>query len=189
MRRLVFPLGLVALIAPPAAAEDADTAAIGVGASTTLGGSSGIHVRKLLIPELEAMLTVGVALDSSTVEVGGMDQENRITVLDAGLHAGYRLREDARVALWAVGGVDVQYYEDQVDDSADSASDLLLGAGLRVEVTPTERISLFAQAGLVFDLLAEEELEGGMVVVGDSGVAVGLGADLAGAAGFTIWFR
>ncbi|MBI2892700.1 MAG: hypothetical protein HYY06_04055 [Deltaproteobacteria bacterium] len=185
-------------MAAPAAAQEGDapdwankSGAVGVGATTTLGGTSGINVRTYVTPQLGLELALGFALSKDEQGDFSFDQ----TEFQVGLYGSYKVAYWQRGSLSAIFGADIDSVSQTSgsgdSESDDSATDLLIGLGLQGEYFPTQYLSLFAQAGLSIDFIGEDEVtEGSIDSAPDrSGFALDLGTDLFGSAGFTVWFK
>jgi hypothetical protein len=197
-----------ALIAGTAFAQDTSpdwadkNGAVGVGGNTTLGGTNGIHVRTYVSPLIGVEMTFGLSSQSVTVEPdgGGGDTTTSATTIDLGLYGTYKLAYWQRGSLSAMFGFDYQSSSTSLDapggdsDSDSSSSNLVIGLGLRGEYFPTQYLSLFADAGITIDPIDDSDVDGGRIT-GDSenndysGMDINIGADLWGAAGFTVWFK
>jgi len=170
---------------------------VGVGANTTLGGSSGLHIRTFVTPLIGIELTFGFGMESLRVEPDE-DGETSLSSIrfDIGLYGSYKLAYWQRGSLSTVLGFDVRTvsakFESPLGDSDESTTDFLIGLGLQGEYFPTQYLSLFAQAGLEM-WLPTDDRDLTVATADDtadySGLHIGLGADLWGAAGFTVWFR
>lgn len=186
--------------------------AFGVGANTSLGGSNGVNFRTWITPLFGVQATLGMRFATGTTEVEDVDDSEvdfSMTAFDIGLYGLYKLAYWQRGSLSVIFGGDVQTYSESTDAAGDndtdrSATNIVIGIGVQGEYFPTQYLSLFAQAGFVLDFLSDDDLEcmrydapqctavslpGSSDGYNLSGFAMGLGGDLWGAAGFTVWFK
>lgn len=204
MRSSMVTLAALALMLPAgrASAEEAravdwasKSGAYGLGASTTLGGTRGINLRTYLTPLVGLSATLGLDYSSASTSADGDDVDTTRVLSSASLYGSYKLAYWQRGHLSALFGLDVAHESVTIQTGGNemdaSGTDVSFGLGLMGEWFPTQYLSLFAQLGPRLGILGTPgsvaSIDPG--ATGGSAVAFDLGADLFGAAGFTVWFR
>jgi hypothetical protein len=161
----------------------------GVGADTTLGGTSGVSLRYQISQLLGLQAAFGFGLNIDDPDEDGIDTQNVIT-FRGGLYASFTVTDFDRVSLAPIIGVDLDIVSDSNDD--DAIVDFAAAAGLQLEWFASRGLSFFLQTGLRIDLIADDD---NAVITGmdfpddSSGVMFELAADLFGTMGFTAWFE
>ncbi len=153
----------------------------GVGGQQTLGGATGIMMS--YYPS-NALGFAGTFSFNSFSPDGG----DSTTSFQFAGDLIYVMKAWEQVNLGLVGNVSLGF-----EDEMDSGTEFGLGFGLRPEWFPSRNMSLFIQGGLVVQIIPETgpslDHDGtGMVPIGE-GTLVQLDVDLAGTAGFTVWFK
>lgn len=194
MRRISIVALAVVCLAGPAVASAQEGGAnwadksgtFGIGFTQTLGGQSGLNARLELSQLFGLELTLGFGLEIDDPDMA--DAENVIT-FNASIYGVIRFAYWAKGSLGAIFGFDFGLTSDSRD--TDATTDIALGLGLQGEWFPIEHLSLFLQGGFRLEFLGDDDAG---VVPGAgggelSGIDLQLGADLFGAAGFTVWFN
>ncbi len=174
----------------------------GVGGETTMGGTHGLNLRYYISNQFGLQLTFGLGIASATEVDGDNSTSISSTAMGFGIYAMYKLAYWQRGHLSAIFGLDIHTLSVSTEATVGgttttddvSGTDLLIGLGLHGEWFPTQYLSLFGQVGLRMDFIGSDELSGGSVTNTDSdldysGIDLGLGSDLLGSFGFTVWFN
>jgi hypothetical protein len=161
----------------------------GLGADTTLGGTTGLSVRYQISQLLGLQGALGFGLEIDDPEDPMADTQNVIT-FRVGLYATFTVTDFERVRLSPLIGVDLDIVSDS--DAPDTIVDFAGAGGFQLEWFPTRAVSFFLQTGLRVDIIADDDnaVITGMGLPDDSsGVQFELAADLFGTMGFTVWFE
>jgi len=200
---IVLVASLLAMPQPASAQEDgwADkSGVIGLGASTTLGGVTGVTLRTYLGPRFGLHGTVSFGLGVGSRNAGDVDFDASFFDIRFGAYVSYKLASWRRGHLSGIAGADLLYLTSSTDvpggGSVDASGvDILAGLGLLGELFAARHLSLHVELGVRVGLLGNVPYGADRVPLPDadgwdfSGKDIGLGADLLGAAGFTVWFE
>jgi hypothetical protein len=171
---------LLFLSAGEAAAESM-AGSLGFGGTTSLAGATGIT--GTYYPSDRLGLQAVFAFSTYSPDGG-----SSVTGLEVGASVLFILKSLEKVNLSAVGNMALGYV-----DAGMSGTEFAFGGGLRGEYFPTPNFSLFLETGLVLRLIPETgatldpaDVDGLATM---EGTLFNLSADVAGSAGFTVWFK
>ncbi len=188
---------------------------VGIGGTTTLGGTNGINIRTYVTPFMGIEMNFGFNLANvppdPDEDISGTIEIIPAATFNQGIYGIYKLAYWQRGSISGILGFDysaLSTINDLPDNSSDASQiDISIKLGLPGEYFPTQYLSLYANAGIAIDFISQDDFfsdgvfrtgpnaEAPIVMTGNSeinnssGANISLSGNLWGSAGFTVWFN